>query len=131
MLSPQAIKQIDRLCAQLDHSGTHTQLAVVTIHTLHGADIAGYALRLGNSWGIGREGSDRGILVLFAIDDHKWRIEIGKGLEATLPDSKVQIIGNRMTPQLKANNFDGAITLVVHELAEAVSSESHQPAVGH
>ncbi|MGO9636508.1 MAG: TPM domain-containing protein, partial [Terracidiphilus sp.] len=36
VLSPEAIAQLDKICAQLDHSKANAQIAVVTIHTLGG-----------------------------------------------------------------------------------------------
>jgi uncharacterized protein len=49
----------------------------------------------------GRKGSDRGVLVLLAVDDHKYRIEVGYGLEGILPDGKVGDIGREMVPDLR------------------------------
>lgn len=114
VLSPRAIEEVDRVCAKLDHSSADTQLALVTIPSLNGADVADYAKSLGNDWGIGRKG--RGVLVLLAIKDRKWRISVGRGLEETLPDSKVQEFGDKMIPRLRASDFDGAVLIVVHEI---------------
>ena len=64
---------------------------------------------------MGRKGSDRGVLVLLAVDDHKYRIEVGYGLEGILPDGKVGDIGREMVPDLRAGDYDGAVTLAVGE----------------
>ena len=56
------------------------------------------------------------MLVLLAVDDHKYRIEVGYGLEGILPDAKVGDIGRAMVPDLRANDYDGAITLAVGEV---------------
>jgi uncharacterized protein len=120
VLSPRAVKEIDRVCTQLDHSNADTQIAVVTISSLNGADIAEYARDLANTWGVGRKETHRGVLVLLAINDHKWRIEVGRGLEGILPNSKAAAIGEDMLPQLRANDFDDAVMLAIHEIAQAV-----------
>ena len=86
VLSPEAIARLERLCSQLDHSQANAQIAVVTIHTLNGADAAEYANALEDKWKMGRKGSDRGALVLLAVDDHKYRIDVGYGLEGILPE---------------------------------------------
>jgi len=36
-----------------------------------------------------QEGSDRGVLFLLAVNEHKYRIDVGYGLEGILPDGKV------------------------------------------
>jgi len=125
VLSPGAIKEIDGVCAQLDHSGADTQIAVVTIASLDGADIAEYAKNLANAWGVGSSKSNRGVLVLLAVNDLQWRIAVGYDLESTLSDSKVRSIGEEMIPRLRAKDFDGAVVLAVREIARAVSTEMH------
>jgi len=121
VLSHSAVDEIDRICSDLDHSSTDTQVAIVTIKSLKGADVAEYATQLANTWGVGRKGSNRGVLILLAVNDHKWRIAVGRGLEKLLPDSRAEDIGQKMDPLLKARNFDGAVKLAAHEIAEAVS----------
>ena len=54
--------------------------------------------------------TDKGVLVLLAVDDHKYRIEVGYGLEGILPDGKVGDIGREMVPYLRASDYDGAVT---------------------
>jgi uncharacterized protein len=124
VLSPEAIAHLDRLCTQLDHSAANAQVAVVTIHTLDGADPAEFANALEDKWKMGRKGSDRGVLVFLAVDDHKRRIEVGYGLEGILPDGKLGDIGREMVPNLKANDFDGAVTLAVGEVAQVIAADA-------
>jgi uncharacterized protein len=120
VLSPAAIKEIDSVCSRLDQSNADTQVAVVTIPTLDGADIAKYATDLSNAWGVGSKKSSRGVLVLLAIKDHKWRIAVSRALEGTLTDSKALSIGEKMIPLLRANDFDGAVELAVNQIARVV-----------
>ena len=124
VLSPEAIARLERLCGQLDHSQANAQIAVVTIHTLDGADAAEYANALEDKWKMGRKGSDRGALVLLAVDDHKYRIEVGYGLEGILPDGKVGDIGREMVPLLRVNDYDGAISQAVGEVAQVIAADA-------
>ena len=124
VLSPQAIARLDSLCSQLDHSQTNAKVAVVTIRTLDGADPAEYANALEDKWKMGKKGVDRNVLVLLAVDDHQRRIEIGYGLEGILPDGKVGDIGREMVPDLRANDFDGAVILAVDEMAQVIAADA-------
>src|SRR5487761_428664 len=67
-LSPEAVVQLDTLCAQLDHSKANAQVAMVTVHNLNGDDAADFADALETKWKMGKKGSgsaaDRGVLVL-------------------------------------------------------------------
>jgi uncharacterized protein len=124
VLSPEAIARLDHICDQLDHSQANAQVAVVTVQTLDGEDAAEYANQLEDKWKMGRKGSDRGVLVLLAIGDHQRRIEVGYGLEGILPDGKLGDIGREMVPQLRANDFDGAVTLAVDEVAQVIAADA-------
>ena len=67
---------------------------------LNGEDSAHYANQLEDHWKMGNKGDNRFALVLLAVDDHKYRIEVGYGLEGILPDGKVGDIGRAMVPDL-------------------------------
>jgi uncharacterized protein len=124
VLSPEAIERLDSICAQLDHSKANSQIAVVTVHDLNGDDPADFADQIETKWKIGRKGSDKGALVLLAVADHKYRIEVGYGLEGILPDGKVGDIGRAMLPDLRASDYDGAVTLAVGEVAQVIAADA-------
>ena len=124
VLSPPAIAHIDHLCSQLDHSAANAQIAVVTVRTLEGEDAADFASQLEDKWHMGKKGSDRGMLVLLAVNDHKRRIDVAYGLEGILPDGKVGDIGREMVPYLRANDFDGAVTMAVKQIAQVIADDA-------
>ena len=124
VLSPEAVAQLDSLCAQLDHSAANAQIAIVTVRNLGGDDAASFADDLETKWKMGRKGSDRGALVLLAVDDHKYRIEVGYGLEGILPDGKVGDIGRAMVPYLRAKDYDGAVLLAVGQVAQVIAADA-------
>jgi uncharacterized protein len=110
---------------ELNHSQANAQFAIVTIHNLDGDDAADYANQLEDRWKIGRKGSDRGVLVLLAVDDHKWRIDVGYGLEGILNDAKIGAIGRSMVPYLRAKDYDNAVLLAVGQLAQIIATDAH------
>jgi hypothetical protein len=124
VLSPDVRTQLDRFCNQLDHSQADAQIAVVTIHTLDGADVAGFAKELFNKWGIGHKGTNRGVLVLLAVNDHKYRIAVGTGLESILTDAKAAEIGRGAAPLLHVNDYDRGVSLLVDQLAQFIADEA-------
>ena len=46
------------------NDSTSTQIAIVTVDDLKGYDVADYAQRLAQSWGIGKKGLNNGMLIL-------------------------------------------------------------------
>jgi uncharacterized protein len=124
VLSPEAVQRIDAICAQLDHSAANAQIAVVTVHTLDGEDTAEYATDLYHQMGIGKKGEDRGVLLLFAIQDRKRSIKVGYGLEGILNDAKTGDIGRDMVPLLRAQNYDGAVLLGVDQIGQVIADDA-------
>ncbi len=124
VLSPQTVAELDSLASQLDHSAANSQLAIVTVRNLDGDDSADYANQLEDAWKIGKKGSDKGVLVLLAVDDHKYRIEVGYGLEGILNDAKIGDIGRDMVPYLRQRDYDGALTLAVGQLAQVIAADA-------
>ena len=124
VLSPEAIARIDRICTQLDHSQANAQVAVVTVRTLDGEDSADWANELENKWHIGKKGSDRGVLILLAVNDHKRRIDVGYGLEGILNDARLGDIGREMVPYLRQNEFDDAVLLAVGQVGQVIAEDA-------
>ena len=125
VLSPEAIARLDSICSQLDHTAANAQVAVVTVHDLDGDDAADYANQLEDHWKIGNKGLNRYAMVLIAVADHKYRIEVGYGLEGILPDGKTGDIGREMVPDLRAGDYDGAMTLAVGEVAQVIAADAN------
>ena len=103
VLSPSAVSDMEATAREL-HDKTRAQVFLVTIGTLEGEPVESFANDLFAKWKIGEKKTDRGVLLLFAIKDHKRWIEIGYGLEPILHDAKVGDIGGDMVPALRARN---------------------------
>lgn len=129
VLSPEAVARLDSICQQLDHTAANAKIAVVTVHDLNGDDAADYATQLEDHWKMGdkdkAQGQNRYAMVLLAVADHKYRIEVGYGLEGILPDGKTGDIGRDMVPDLKAGDYDGAVTTAVGEVAQVIADDAH------
>lgn len=124
VLSASTVAQLDSLCSQLDHSKTNTQVAIVTLKNLDGADKADFANRLEEKWKVGKKGSDRSVLMLVSVEDHHYWMEVGYGLEGILPDGKVGDIGRMMVPHLRQRDFDGAVTIGLLQIANVVAADA-------
>lgn len=123
VLSAQTVSELNDICHQLDEKA-HAQVAVVTVNSLDGSDIESYAVDLFHKWGIGSKSTDRGVLILFAIKDHKYRTEVGYGLEPILPDGKVGGFGREAVPLLRQGDYDGAVRLVTLRVADVIAKDA-------
>ena len=123
VLDQTTIAQLDNICQQLDQKA-HAQIAVVTINSLDGTDIESYAVALYKQWGIGSKATDHGVLILLAVQDHKYRIEVGYGLEPILTDGKVGGFGREAVPLLRQNDYNGAVSLMTSRVADVIAQDA-------
>jgi uncharacterized protein len=123
VLDPTTIAQLDNICQQLDQKA-HAQIAVVTVNSLDGSDIDSYAVDLYKQWGIGSKATDHGVLILLAVQDKKYRIEVGYGLEPILPDGKVGSFGREAVPLLRQNDYNGAVSLMTSRVADVIAQDA-------
>jgi uncharacterized protein len=119
VLDPGTVAQLADLAQQID-TQAHAQIAVVTVSSLDGSDIESYAVDLYKKWGIGSKSTDRGVLILLAEKDRQYRIEVGYGLEAILPDGKVGGFGREAVPLLRQNDPSGALSLLTELVARVM-----------
>lgn len=102
----------DRLTAMLKahEQATTNQIVVLTVPSVGDTSIEEYAVKVFETWKLGQKGRDNGVLVVVATHDRKLRIEVGYGLEATLPDGAAgDIIRTWMTPAFKAGDYDKGV----------------------
>lgn len=115
--------RMNDLCRQVDEKA-HAQIAVVTVKSLDGQDVVSYAVALYQKWGIGAKGKDRGVLILFATQDHKYWTTVGYGLEPILPDGKVGGFGREAVPILRSGNYAAAVTLITSRVASVIAQDA-------
>ncbi len=103
---------------------TSTQIAVVIISSLQGAEIAQYATELATKWGIGIKGKDNGVILLISKTDHKIFIATGRGVEASLPDITVKgIIEHIIKPRFKAGHYYEGINAATDRMMASLSGQ--------
>ena len=105
-----------------------SQIAVLIVPTTQPEDIAQYSIRVADAWKIGRKKQDDGILILVAKDDHKMRIEVGRGLEGAIPDLYAKrIITEEMSPRFKQGDFFGGINAATDKVTGLINGEQLAP----
>lgn len=105
-------------------SATSNQIVVVTLTSLQGYDIADYGYQLGRTWGIGTKEHNNGVVLIIAPNERKVRIEVGYGLEGSLPDAVASsIIQNLILPAFKEKNYFEGATNGVNAIISAIKGE--------
>jgi uncharacterized protein len=102
---------------------------VLTVESLEGEAVEAYALRVAEAWRLGSKGRDDGVLLLVARADRALRLEVGYGLEATLPDAVCRrIIDGVIVPHFRHGEFGAGIAAGVDAVAGTVRGRDVVPA---
>ena len=122
VINPETEQQLNALCAEVDQKA-QAQIAVVTVKSLDGEPIENFSIDLATRWGIGPKQKDRGVMILLAPNDRRYRFEVGYGLEPILPDGLVGDFGRQARPLLRAGNYSAALLLMTQRVAGAIAKD--------
>ncbi|MEW6337383.1 MAG: TPM domain-containing protein [Acidobacteriota bacterium] len=121
-------ERVEARLAALEQA-TGAQVAVLTVDSLEGEVLEDYTMRVVETWKLGRQGHDDGVLFLVAVSDRKMRLEVGYGLEGTLTDALTRrILDNVVRPRFKAGDFGGGIEAGVESIAGTLQGQDVVPA---
>lgn len=85
---------------------TANEVAILIVPSLGEHDIKEFAEAVFREWGIGKKAHDNGILLLWSTGDRRVRIEVGYGLEGSLPDGTAgAILRDVITPHFKRSEW--------------------------
>jgi uncharacterized protein len=100
------------------------QVAVAIFRALEGENLEDYTARLFQTWRLGQKGLDNGVLLVVSVDDRRTRLEVGYGLEGTLPDAVASaILRQDVAPHFRAGRFAQGIG---QALAESTMNHRHR-----
>ena len=117
-------KKLNKMLVELEKK-TEVEFAVVSVKSLLDRSIEDYANNLFNTLGVGKKGKDNGVLLLFSRSDKKVRLEIGRGLEGCLNDSKCgRILDNYFVPYRENDEYTKATEMTVKAVLNVIAEES-------
>jgi uncharacterized protein len=102
---------------------TGIEIAVVTVNSLGDRSIEEYANELFRQWGVGGKQENTGLLLLVAPNERQYRIEVGYGLEADIPDGLAGEIGRRMKPYFRQQAYGDGIMLAVRSIIATLAEK--------
>jgi uncharacterized protein len=114
--------RLEALCREVEEK-TSAQIAVVTVHSLEGESVENFAVDLYKQFGVGSKRDNRGVLLLVAPDEHKYRVEVGYGLEPVINDARAGDAGRAMVPLLREGNYSAAIETAAWMLAKDIADD--------
>lgn len=103
---------------------TGVQVVVLTVEDIGGVPLEDYSLRVAETWELGQEGADNGVLLLVVRDSRQLRLEVGYGLEPLLTDLEAhRIIDRVITPRFRAGDFGSGVEAGVETVIAALEGD--------
>ncbi|HSG92914.1 MAG TPA: YgcG family protein [Methylotenera sp.] len=122
-LTPDQQSQLEAKLAAFEQQ-KGSQIAVLIVPSTKPEEIEQYSIRVVDTWKLGREKPDDGVLLLVAKDDRKMRLEVGYGLEGAIPDLIAKrIISEIMAPSFRQGDYYGGINNALEQVMKLISGE--------
>jgi uncharacterized protein len=118
--------QLTTICKALERANS-TELAIAIIDSTDGRTIESYAQDLFNSWGIGKSYANNGVLILVAMNDRKWRVHVGYGVEGVLPDTLARrIMENEAVPEFRNGQYGLGLINAATRMKSVLVGETYE-----
>jgi len=126
-LSPEE-KQSLNLAIQELRTKADVYAAIYLFKNLDGETIESAAEKTFSKWQLGEKDKNNGILLIFAINDRKARIETGYGLEGSITDIQAkQILNNIILPNFKSKEYAKGLLSGLNSIESFVSKKFDSP----
>lgn len=104
---------------------TSSQVLVAVFRKMESeSSIDDYTQRVAQAWGVGKKDRRNGAVLFVFIEDRKMFIQVGYGLEGTLPDATAfDITERQIKPLFKANDYEGGLATGIDLICKAIRGE--------
>jgi uncharacterized protein len=130
LLSPQTVSVLNERLRAYEGETGH-QILVYIAPTTGGVPIDDWAVNAFAKWKVGRKGLDDGLVLFMFPQDRTFRIEVGYGLEAKVPDiAAARILRGVIDPRLAAQEPNHAVTEGVDAILALIGGETPSAGAG-
>ena len=126
VVSKEAALRFNEQLAQFERE-TSDQVVVAVYQKMQSdSSIEDYAQRIAQSWGVGQKdrSGGNGVLLLVFIADRQMSLQVGYGLEGTLPDATAFDIRSRhINPHFRKGDYEGGLAEGIDLICKAIRGE--------
>lgn len=109
VLSGSVRQELSQLLFDFNRRGK-AQIQVLIINSLEGEAIEAASIRVADKCQLGDKKKDNGVLFLIAMQEHRVRIEVGRGLEGAVPDVYAKrIVSDKVVPLFRQKKYSEGI----------------------
>lgn len=100
-----------------------TQLGIYIVDTLGFKSLESTSLEIARKWKIGYEDSNKGVLLVIAVNDRKMRIETSNQVAMLLTDAESYQILEDSKPLMKEKRYNEAVSNIISAIHKEVNDE--------
>jgi uncharacterized membrane protein YgcG len=119
-LSSEEVGRLENLAEEIKNE-SEVDIAVVLVRTTGQHSLEEYSLHLARDWKIGS--ANGGALIMLAVEDREWRIQIDRSLEGLFTNDEIKQIGETMLPELKRNNYGKGLERCILEFSAEIRNK--------
>jgi uncharacterized protein len=124
VVSKEAALRFNEQLAQFERETSNQVLVAVFQKMETDSSIEDYTQRIAQAWGVGKKDRKNGAVLFVFIEARKMYIQVGYGLEGTLPDATAFDITERhIKPHFKKNDYEGGLTTGIDLICKAIRGE--------
>jgi len=97
---------------------SNIEFAIATVDTTNGESIFNYSLGVAREWGVGPKDTSQGggMLLMLAIKDRKWHLQVSRMLEKDLPNDVCKELGDQSEELYKKGDYGAGVEKYVAAL---------------
>ncbi len=124
VVSREAALRFNEQLAQFERESSNQVLVAVFRKMQSDSSIADYTQRIAQSWRVGQAEKENGAVLFVFIDDRKMFIQVGYGLEGTLPDATAfEITERHIKPLFREGNYEAGLGRGIELMLQAIRGE--------
>jgi uncharacterized protein len=124
VLSGASAERLNEQLAQFERDTSNQVVVAIFPKMQSDSDIADYTQRIAQSWGVGQKDRRNGAVLFVFVQDRKMFIQVGYGLEGTLPDvTAFDITEYHIKPHFRNGDYEGGLAEGVDFIMKAIRGE--------
>lgn len=126
LLSSSEQNELNTKLKALEEKNTN-QVFIYIAKSLNGNNLEDYTQQIFDAWQVGQKGKDNGVLLTVFIEDRKFRIQTGYGVEAILPDVTCNTIQEEyIIPNFKNEDYFDGLDEATDAMIDIIGGKSIQ-----
>lgn len=107
------------------------QVVAAFFPSLAGEALEDFTVRCAEAWRVGRRGLDDGVILFAFLAERRMRLEVGYGLEGTIPDAVARrILDHTVRPAFARGDYPGGVVALAGALDALFAGGAPPPAPG-